>query len=186
MHYYDICSYEDTPNAAVLYDHKVSIRCYGLSRFAECKLMDIEVRLATAQDKPSLEEFYRREGFDFQELSHRPAISSSGSVRETMYIIAVTVDMVVASLKLDVIRDPDLGDIGQIFHFEIEDALESTDLGQRMLNRAIELAQEKGLRALDAMVREDRADVISLLLGSEFNEMRKEVHLRRYFRERIF
>lgn len=148
--------------------------------------MDIQVRLASAQDKPSLEKFYKREGLDFQELSHRPAISSSGSVRETMYIIAVTVDMVVAALKLDVIRDPELGDIGHIFHFEIEDALESTDLGQRMLNMTIELAQEKGLRALDAMVREERADVISLFLESEFNEIRKEVNLRRYFRERIF
>ncbi|MFW9802800.1 MAG: hypothetical protein ACFFFC_09125 [Candidatus Thorarchaeota archaeon] len=148
--------------------------------------MDIQVRLASAQDKPSLEEFYKREGLDFQELSHRPSISSSGSVRETMYIIAVTVDMVVAALKLDVIRDPELGDIGHIFHFEIEDALERTDLGQRMLNMTIEIAQEKGLRALDAMVREERADVISLFLESEFNEIRKEVNLRRYFRERIF
>ncbi len=148
--------------------------------------MDIEVRLATAQDKPSLEEFYGREGFDFQELSHQPAISSSGSVRETMYIIAVTTDMVVAALKLDVIRDPGLGDIGHIFHFEIEDALESTELGKRMLEMTIELAQEKGLRALDAMVREERADVISLFLDSQFSEMRKEVCLRRFFRERIF
>ena len=106
--------------------------------------MDIEVRLATAQDKISLEEFYKREGLDFQELSHRPAISSRGSIRETIYIIAVTTDMVVAALKLDVIRDPGLGDIGHIFHFEIEDALETTDLGLRMLNMTIELAKEKG------------------------------------------
>ena len=148
--------------------------------------MDVEVRLATAQDKMALEEFYKREGLDFQELSHRPAISSSGSIRETMYIIAVTADMVVAALKLDVIKDPGLGDIGHIFHFEIEDALEATDLGQRMLSMTIDLAQEKGLRALDSMVREERADVISLFLDSEFSEMRKEVHLRRYFRERIF
>jgi hypothetical protein len=55
-----------------------------------------------------------------------------------------------------------------------------------MLEKTIELAQEKGLRALDAVVREDRTDVIALYLDSEFNEMRKDVCLRRYFRERIF
>ncbi|MHA1939936.1 MAG: hypothetical protein ACW97O_17155, partial [Candidatus Thorarchaeota archaeon] len=59
-------------------------------------------------------------------------------------------------------------------------------LGNRMLEKTIELAQEKGLRALDAVVREDRTDVIALYLDSEFNEMRKDVCLRRYFRERIF
>lgn len=148
--------------------------------------MDIEVRLATAQDRTSLEEFYRREGLDFHDLSSRPTISSGGKARETMYIVAVAKGMVIAALKLDVVRDPRHGDIGQILHFEIEDALESTDLGKQMLEETIELAQEKGLRALDAMIREERADVISLFLDSDFNEIHKEVTLRRYFRERIF
>ncbi|MHA2140731.1 MAG: hypothetical protein ACXADC_02115 [Candidatus Thorarchaeota archaeon] len=148
--------------------------------------MEIDVRLATAQDRDSLEEFYKREGQDFQELSSRPALALSGAAKETMYIIAVSADMVIAALKLDVVKDPGLGDIGHILHFEIEDALESTDLGGRMLEMTIELALEKGLRALDAMVREERADVIKLFQDSQFSEMRKEVCLRRYFRERIF
>ncbi|MHA2002650.1 MAG: hypothetical protein ACW960_00970 [Candidatus Thorarchaeota archaeon] len=149
-------------------------------------ILEIDVRLATAQDRASLEEFYKREGLDFHGLSSRQPLSSIGAVRETMYIVAATNDIVVAALKLDVVRDPGLGDIGHILHFEIEDALESTDLGNRMLGKTIELAQEKGLRALDAVVREERADVIALYLDSEFNEMRKDIHLRRYFRERIF
>ncbi|MHA1939731.1 MAG: GNAT family N-acetyltransferase [Candidatus Thorarchaeota archaeon] len=148
--------------------------------------MEIDVRLATAQDRASLEEFYKREGLDFHGLSSRQPLSSIGTVRETMYIVAATNDIVVAALKLDVVRDPGLGDIGHILHFEIEDSLESTNLGNRMLGKTIELAQEKGLRALDAVVREERQDVIALYLDSEFNEMRKDVHLRRYFRERIF
>jgi ribosomal protein S18 acetylase RimI-like enzyme len=134
----------------------------------------------------SLEEFYNREGLDFHGLSSRQPLSSIGAARETMYIVAATGDIVVAAMKLDVVRDPELGDIGHILHFEIEDALESTDLGHRMLSKTIELAQEKGLRALDAVVREERADVIALYLDSEFKELRKDVRLRRYFRERIF
>jgi ribosomal protein S18 acetylase RimI-like enzyme len=55
-----------------------------------------------------------------------------------------------------------------------------------MLNKIIELADEKGLRALDTLVTESRQDVISLYTDSGFKEKRKEVYLRRDFRERIF
>jgi ribosomal protein S18 acetylase RimI-like enzyme len=149
-------------------------------------MLDIKVRLATAQDRASLDEFYKREGLDFHDFSSRLAVPSSGTARETMYIIAVTIDMVVAALKLDVVKDPELGDIGHILHFEIEDELEGTELGIRMIEKAVEIADKKGLRALDAIIHDDRADVISLFTESNFTELRKEVYLRRNFRQRIF
>ena len=148
--------------------------------------MEIQVRLATAQDRAALDEFYKREGLDFHGLTTRSAFTPIGSTRETMFVVASSQDMVVAALRLDVAEDPGLGDVGYIQHFEIEDALEGTDLGLRMLEKTIEIADEKRLRALDAIVREDRADVIQLYFDSEFNELHKDVNLRRNFRERVF
>ena len=148
--------------------------------------MDIEVRLATAQERTALEEFYAREGQNFQEFSTQAACTPVGSKQETMFIVAVTQDMVVAALKLDVGRDPRLGKIGFIQHFEIEDELENTDLGSKMLHKIVEIAEEKGLRALDTLVAESRQDVIGLYAEAGFKEDRKEVYLRRNFKERIF
>ncbi|MFX1603569.1 MAG: GNAT family N-acetyltransferase [Promethearchaeota archaeon] len=148
--------------------------------------MEIQVRLATAQDRTTLDAFYKREGIDFHGLTTRSAFTPIGSTRETMYVVAAAQDMIVAALRLDVAEDPELGDVGYIQHFEVEDELEGTDLGLSMLEKTIEIATEKRLRALDAIVREDRADVMRLYLDSEFNELHKEVYLRRSFRERIF
>lgn len=148
--------------------------------------MDIEVRLATAQERTALEEFYAREGQNFQEFSTQAACTPVGAKQETMYVVAVTQGMVVAALKLDIGRDPKLGKIGFIEHFEIEDELEHTDLGLRMINKIVEIAEDKGLRALDTLVSESRQDVIDLYTESDFKENRKEVYLRRDFRERIF
>ncbi|MFW9847116.1 MAG: hypothetical protein ACFFD6_10230 [Candidatus Thorarchaeota archaeon] len=148
--------------------------------------MDINVRLASAQDRTSLDEFYKREGMDFQDLSARPSSSSIGAARETMYIIAVSGNMVVAALKLDIVKDPGLGNVGYILHFEIEDELENTNLGHRMIEKTVEIAKTKSLRALNASINEERSDVISIFLDTEFHEVRKDVCLRRDFRERIF
>ena len=148
--------------------------------------MEIHVRLAKAQDRTALDEFYKREGLDFHGLTTRSAFTPIGSTRETMYVVAAAQDMVVAALRLDIAEDPKLGDVGYIQHFEIEDELEGTDLGLRMLEKTIEIAEEKRLRSLDAIVREDRTDVIQLYCNSEFDELHKEVYLRRNFRERIF
>ena len=60
------------------------------------------------------------------------------------------------------------------------------DLGLKMLNKIIEIAEDKGLRALDTLVTESRTDVIGLFNESGFTENRKEVYLRKNFRERIF
>lgn len=148
--------------------------------------MEIDVRLATAQDRTALDEFYKREGLDFHDLTTRTGSTPAGSTKETMYVVAAMEDMIVAALKLDIAKDPGLGNVGYILHFEIEDPLEDTDLGLRMLEKTIDIATDRGLRALDAIVREERADVIRLFLDSQFNELRKEVYLRRNFRERIF
>ncbi len=144
--------------------------------------MDIDVRIATAQDRAALEQFYSREGLDFHSLSSRNAIVPVRTSRETMYVIAAAHNMVVAALKLDVADDPNLGNVGYIQHFEIEDELEDTDIGLTMLKKAVEIADDKNLRALDAVVSEERADVIRLYLESEFEELRKEIYLRRNFR----
>jgi len=148
--------------------------------------MDIEVRLATAQERTALEEFYAREGQNFQDFSTRATCTPVGAKLETMYVVAVTKGMVVAALKLDIAKDPKLGKIGFIEHFEIEDELEHTDLGLKMLNKIIEIAEDKGLRALDTLVTESRQDVIGLHFEAGFKENRKEVYLRRDFRARIF
>ena len=128
--------------------------------------MNIDVRLATAQERTALEEFYAREGQNFQEFSVQAACTPVGAKQETMYIVAVTQDLVVAALKLDIGRDPKLGKIGFIQHFEIEDELEHTDLGLKMLDKVVEIAEDKGLRALDTLVSESRQDVINLYTQS--------------------
>jgi ribosomal protein S18 acetylase RimI-like enzyme len=148
--------------------------------------MDIEVRLATAQERSALEEFYAREGKNFQEFSSQAACTPVGAKKETMFVVAVTEGLVVAALKLDIGKDPKLGNIGFIQHFEIEDELEDTDLGLQMLNKIIEIADNKNLRALDTLVSESRQEVIGLYTKSGFKEDRREVYLRRDFRQRVF
>ena len=148
--------------------------------------MDIDVRLATAQERTALDEFYEREGLIFQELSANAACTPMGATLETMYVVAVTERKVVAALKLNVANDPSLGKVGFIQHFEIEDELEHTDLGLRMLNKIVEIAEVKGLRALDTLIAESRQDVIRLYSESGFKENRKEVYLRKDFKKRIF
>lgn len=148
--------------------------------------MDIEVRMADARDRNALDEFYNREGMSFRALSSRPSLVPIGKSKETMYIVAVAENIVVAALKLDIGKNPTLGNVGYIQHFEIEDELEATDIGFRMLQKTLEIADEKDLRALDAVVSEERGDVIDLYIEAGFDEEHKEVYLRREFRSRIF
>jgi hypothetical protein len=148
--------------------------------------MEIDVRLATAQDRTLIEEFYNREGKNFHQLIAYASSTPVGASNETMFVVAVTMEMVVAALKLDIARDPALGKIGFIKHFEIEDALESTDLGQQMLEKTSEIAEKKGLRALDAVFDAARADLFNLFSESGYIEERKEVYLRKDFGLRIF
>jgi GNAT superfamily N-acetyltransferase len=148
--------------------------------------MVIEVRLANAQDRSALDQFYAREGHIFQKLAAQAACTPMDGILETMFVVAATDDLVLAALKLDIGNNPKIGKIGVIQHFEIEDDLESTDLGLQMLNKAIEIAEEKGLRSLDTLISEMREDVIDLYLKSGFKEERKEVYLRRDFKSRIF
>lgn len=145
--------------------------------------MNIDVRLATAHDRVLLDQFYSREGIDFSSLNSHIFRCTS---QETMFIVASTEDMIVAAMKLDISIDSSKGKVGYIQLFEIEDELEETDLGKRMLTKAVEIAEEKRLRALDAIVSEERIDVIELYLESLFEEKHKEIHLRRNFRERVF
>jgi len=109
-----------------------------------------------------------------------------GVSKETMFIVAISSDTVCAALKLDIGADAKLGKVGYLTFFEVENELESTDLGLRMLQKTAEIAEEKGLRTLDAMVTEKRQDVIKLYSDSRFEEQHKEVYLRRNFRERMF
>ncbi|MHA1949007.1 MAG: hypothetical protein ACXAAO_04605 [Candidatus Thorarchaeota archaeon] len=148
--------------------------------------MDIDVRLATAPDRSLIEEFYVREGLNFQQLVAQTSSTPVGASIETMFVVAVTRDLVVAALKLDVAKDPALGKVGFIKHFEIEDALESTSLGNRMLEKTTEIAEKKGLRALDAVFDILRTDLMELYTASEFKEERKEVVLRKDFGLSIF
>ncbi|RLI58168.1 MAG: hypothetical protein DRO87_04560 [Candidatus Thorarchaeota archaeon] len=148
--------------------------------------MDIEVRLATAHDRSALEEFYAREGKNFSDLSTRAASTPVGASLETMFIIAVTQGMVVAALKLDIGKDPKIGRVGFVKYFEIEDDLEDTDLGKRMLEETVALAEKKSLRALDSLVPESRPDVIKIYQDSGFEVECKEIYLRRTFRPRVF
>ena len=148
--------------------------------------MDIDVRLATAQDRSLIEEFYVREGMNFQLLIQHARSTPVGASTETMFVIAVTRGMVVAALKLDIARDPALGRVGFIRYFEIEDALEGTDLGAKMLEKTGEIAEDKGLRALDAVFDVARADLFDLYTESNYREERKEVCLRKDFRPGVF
>ncbi|MFW9813663.1 MAG: hypothetical protein ACFFF9_14480 [Candidatus Thorarchaeota archaeon] len=148
--------------------------------------MEIDVRLATAQDRTLIEEFYVREGLNFQRLVAHTASTPVGASTETMYVIAATSRMVVAALKLDVAKDPALGRVGYIKHFEIEDALEGSDIGTQMLQKANEIAETKGLRALNAIFDVSRADLFDLYTASDYKEERKEVHMLRDFGHRVF
>ncbi|MFW9964168.1 MAG: hypothetical protein ACFFCX_11425 [Candidatus Sifarchaeia archaeon] len=148
--------------------------------------MEIDVRLAKAQDRSLIEEFYVREGKNFQQLILHSAATPVGASSETMFVIAVIRGMVVAALKLDIAKDPALGRIGFIRHFEIEDELEKTDLGSKMLEKTNRIAVEKGLRALDAVFDVSRADLFDLYEESGFREERKEVYLRKAFRPGVF
>ncbi len=148
--------------------------------------MEIDVRIATAQDRTLIEEFYNREGKNFQQLIAYASSTPVGASIETMFVVAVTMEMVVAALKLDIAKDPGLGKMGFIKHFEIEDALESTDLGYQMLEKTSEIAEKKGLRALDAVFDSVRADLFDLYSESGYVEERKEVCLRKDFGLSVF
>ncbi|UCE11826.1 MAG: hypothetical protein JSW61_07805 [Candidatus Thorarchaeota archaeon] len=148
--------------------------------------MDIDVRLADARDREALDQFYSREGLDFQALSSRGMNLPFGASRETMFIVAASNHTVLAALKLDIGDSKKLGKAGFIQHFEIEDELEGTDLGARMLAKTVEIVEQKGVRALDAVVDEKRVDVIQLYLDAGFEERRIEIYLRRDFRAKIF
>ena len=148
--------------------------------------MDIDVKLATARDRSLIEEFYVREGRNFRQLILHAASTPVGASSETMFVIAVARGMVVAALKLDIAKDPAIGRLGFIRYFEIENELEGTDLGQKMLERTSKIAEEKNLRALDAIFDVARADLFDLYTESGYREERKEVCLRKDFRLRVF
>jgi len=146
----------------------------------------IEVRLADARDRRALAEFYAREGLRFSELATRTSLMPIGVSKETMFIVAVSSETVCAALKLDIGADAKLGKVGYLSYFEVEDELENSDLGLKMLQKTAEIAEKKGLRTLDAMVSEKRQGVIKLYSDSLFEEQHKEVYLRRNFRKRMF
>ncbi|TFF91673.1 GNAT family N-acetyltransferase [Candidatus Thorarchaeota archaeon] len=144
--------------------------------------MNFNIRIANARDRNALEQFYNREGFDFQGLS----LARAGSVSETMFIIATADDVVVAALKLDIREDSEMGRVGIIRNFEIEDQLESSEVGPDMLQEALSLARERALRALETAVNVNREDVIQLYRETGFSEEGQEVLLRKDFKARIF
>jgi hypothetical protein len=148
--------------------------------------MDIEVRIADARDRQALKEFYSREGMNFQTLTSRVTPAASGMASETMFIVGVAETMVVAALRLDIGNDPSLGKVGFIQHFEIEDELESSDLGKRMIEKSLEVGNQRNLSCIEALVPESRTDVINLYCSSDFSEDHKEVLLRKYLKHRIF
>ncbi len=145
--------------------------------------LDITIRLATAHDRNALDEFYAREGMSFKAISTRAVCYGS---METMFLVAVTDDVVIAAMKLDIARDPKLGMVGYIQFFEIEDKFESTDLGTQMLSKLVEIADQKNLVALDATVNEERKDLVSMFLANHFEVDHKEVYLRRKFKPSVF
>jgi hypothetical protein len=149
-------------------------------------IMDIDVRLANAQDRSRIEEFYTREGKNFQQLILYSSTTPAGASSETMFVIAATREAVVAALKLDIARNPAIGRVGFIRYFEIEDELEQTDLGKKMLEKTSEIAEDKSLRALDAVFDVSRADLFDLYSEAGFVEERKEVWLRKDFRPSFF
>ncbi|TFG09414.1 GNAT family N-acetyltransferase [Candidatus Thorarchaeota archaeon] len=144
--------------------------------------MDYIIRLATARDRRALEQFYNREGLDFQGLS----LATTGSMSETMFIIATADDVVGAALKLDIREDSHLGRVGVIRNFEIDDPLESSEIGTALLQKAVSLARERALRALETAVDIDREDVIQLYKDAGFRDEGREVLLRKDFKARIF
>lgn len=148
--------------------------------------MDIEVRVANARDRQELDRFYSQEGLNFQALSIRSPRLPLGPSKETMFIIATMDDSVVAALKLDIAADESTGKIGYIQHFEIEDELEDTDIGEKILDKLLKIGRDKGLRALDVFVSEDRSEMIDLYNKLNFLELGKTIHLRRHFKERLF
>ncbi len=148
--------------------------------------MDIEVRLATAQERTALEQFYAREGYNFQQLTAQAVCTPLGATRETMYVVAVSNEVVLAALKLDIGNDPKIGRVGFIQYFEIEDELEETDLGERMIQKIIRIADDKNLSALDTLLDTSKKEMIELYSESGFVEQRKETYLRKKFRSRIF
>ncbi|MFW9919901.1 MAG: GNAT family N-acetyltransferase [Candidatus Thorarchaeota archaeon] len=148
--------------------------------------MSIEVRIANARDRQALKEFYSREGMDFQNLTSRITPSAGGIATETMFIIALANEMVVAAMRLDIGQDPSLGKVGFIQHFEIEDELEESDLGKQMLDRALEIGRNRNLRCLEALVHEKRKEVIKLYVDSDFREEHKEILMRKDLKTRIF
>ena len=81
--------------------------------------MDIDVRLASAQDRSLIEEFYVREGMNFQQLIQHARSTPVGASSETMFVIAAAKGMVVAALKLDIAKDPAMGRVGFIRYIEI-------------------------------------------------------------------
>lgn len=148
--------------------------------------MSIEVRIADARDRQGLKEFYSREGMDFQNLTSRVTPAASGMASETMFIVAATSNIIVAAMRLDIGHDPSLGKVGFIQHFEIEDDLEKSDLGRRMLQKAHEISMTKNLRCLEALVHEKKKEAIKVYLDSEFKEDHKEILLRKDFKRRVF
>ncbi|TFG11529.1 hypothetical protein EU537_12080 [Candidatus Thorarchaeota archaeon] len=148
--------------------------------------MPIEVRTATARDRKKLQQFYSREGLSFDRLASRTATLPMGSSSETMFIIAVTDGIVCAAMKLDIGESPEIGKIGFIQHLEIEDELESTDLGEKMLLEAENIARDRNLRALDTVVSEDRPDSIKLYENANFQAEHREIYMRKHFRNRVF
>jgi hypothetical protein len=148
--------------------------------------MDIEVRIADARDRQALKQFYSREGMNFQTLTSRVTPAASGMASETMFIVGVAETMVVAALRLDIGNDASLGKVGFIQHFEIEDELEASDLGKRMIEKTLEVGNARNLSCMEALVPESRKDVIDLYCSSNFKEDHKEVLLRKYLKSRIF
>ena len=148
--------------------------------------MSIEVRTATARDRKKLQQFYSREGLSFERIASRTATIPMGTSSETMFIIAVTDDMICAAMKLDIGDSPEIGKIGFIQHFEIEDEFETTGLGERMLLEAENIARERNLRALDTIISEGRPDIIKLYEHADFEAEHTEIYMRRQFRNRVF
>ncbi len=147
--------------------------------------MDIEVRLATAQDRPELERFYNQEGFNFRTLAARSPFGF-GDIKETMYIVARADGEIIAALKLDIVINTKRELVGIIRHFEIKDQLEDTDLGDKMLEKVGKIAEERGFSAIEYSIDISRKDVIKLLLDNGFIEVCREVRLRRSFRPSPF
>lgn len=161
-------------------------RIIDIQHYPEELTMEIDVKLASAQDRSLIEEFYIREGMNFQQLTQNARSTPVGASSETMFVIAFTRGMVIAAFRLDIAKDPAMGRVGFIRYFEIEDALEGTDLGVKMLEKAREIAEEKGLRVLDAIFDVERADLFDLYTESGYREERKEVCLRKDFSPGVF